>query len=116
MNGPVMKTTTKQQTKARPQYHPEYGRLRADIDLGLAMLIAEAEDGAYQPVTMISTINEAIEVASNDMASRMKDLEHEPMCPAIYRIWSRNYDGEYSISCEIDAATLQPVRNVPISQ
>ena len=44
------------------------------------------------------------------MACRMRDLElgGEPTCPAIYKVWSRNYEGEYTIMYEMDAATMKP--------
>jgi hypothetical protein len=82
-----MKTTTKKQPKASTRRHPEYGTIGQDVDLGIAMLIAETEDGQYQPAGPVATINEAIECASHDMACRMRDLElgGEPTCPAIYR-------------------------------
>src|ERR1017187_632941 len=32
----------------------------------------------------------------------------EPACPAIYKVWSRDYEGEYTVIYEIDAATMKP--------
>jgi hypothetical protein len=76
------------------------------------MLIAETEDGHYEPSGPVATINEAIESAQHDMASRMRDLElgGEPSCPAIYKVWSRDYEGEYTVIYEIDAVTIKPAK------
>ena len=96
--------------KQNDKRHPLFGRVDADADLGIAMLIAETEDGQYEPNGPVATINEAIECAQHDMASRMRDLERggEPACPVIYKVWSRDYEGEYTVIHEIDAATLKP--------
>ena len=53
-----------------------------------------------------------IECVQHDMSSRMRDLERggEPACPAIYKVWSRDYEGEYTVIYEIDAATMKPGR------
>jgi hypothetical protein len=45
-------------------------------DLGIGLLIAESEDGAYEPVAPVSTIREAREMASNDLRGRMGDAAH----------------------------------------
>ena len=107
-----MKHTTKKQPKASTKRHPEYGTIGRDVDLGIAMLIAETEDGQYEPNGPVATINEAVECAQHDMASRTRDLElgGEPTCPAIYRVWSRDYEGEYTIVYEMDAATMKPAQ------
>jgi hypothetical protein len=66
-----MKTTTKKHANKR---HPLYGRIGPDADLGIALLIAESDDGWYEPVGPVATINEAREIASHNMAFRMRDL------------------------------------------
>jgi hypothetical protein len=53
--------------------HPLFGRIDADANLGIAMLIAETEDGQYEPNGPVATINEAIQCAQHDMANRMRD-------------------------------------------
>ena len=105
-----MKHATKKQNNKR---HPLFGHVEGDADLGIAMLIAETEDGHYEPNGPVATINEAIECARHDMACRMRDLERggEPACPAIYKVWSRDYEGEYTVIYEIDAATMKPTTN-----
>ena len=56
--------------------------LQPDTDLGLAMRIAEFEGGAYEPIAVASTINEAKELAAADMDARIKRLEpwRAPRC------------------------------------
>jgi hypothetical protein len=65
-----MKHAAKKQNNKR---HPLFGRVEADADLGIAMLIAETEDGQYEPNGPVATINEAIDCAQHDMASRIRD-------------------------------------------
>ena len=74
-------------------------------ELGIGMLIAESEDGSYEPVAPVSTIREARELASNDLRARMSSLEQggEPMCPILYRVWARNDRGEFTSVAEIEA-------------
>lgn len=91
-----------------PKYHPDFGRIGADVDLGIGMLIAETVDCQYELLGPVSTINEAREIGSRDMAHRIKRLDRggDPMCPAVYSVWCRNYDGEYAICHEIDATAI----------
>ncbi|MCX6619906.1 MAG: hypothetical protein NTY38_02270 [Acidobacteria bacterium] len=80
--------------------------LQADTDLGLAMLIAESEDGQHEPVAVVGTINEAREAAENDFRDRMRRLElgeDAGLCPALYKVWARGIDGSYRLACEITA-------------
>ena len=69
------------------------------------MLIAESEDGHYEPVAMVATLGEACEIAQSDFQRRMRDLEagESPLCPEVYKVWARNQDGEYLAACEIAA-------------
>ena len=72
-------------------------------DLGLAMLIAESEDGLYEPVAVVSNLGEAREVARRDFRDRMRRLaeQSEIMCPHSYKVWARGIDGEQRVACEI---------------
>ena len=74
-------------------------------DLGIGFLIAESEDGAYQPVGAVTTILEAREIAASDMCLRMDRLEQgsDPMCPTRYLVWARGDRGEYATVAEIEA-------------
>ena len=73
--------------------------------LGLAMLIAEAEEGQYEPVSVVTTVGEAREIARSDMASRMRRLEkgESPLCPCAYKVWARRADGRQAIVATIPA-------------
>ena len=79
--------------------------LTETTDLGIAMLIVESADGAYQPVDPVSSIREAREIASRDRLARFEDLERgtEPLCPERYVVWARGANGEYLPAHEIDA-------------
>jgi len=78
--------------------------IQPDTNLGLAMLIAEDEDGQYEPVAVVGTINEAREVAESDLRGRMRRLERgdDPgICPNTYKVWARGVDGSYRLACEM---------------
>ena len=79
--------------------------IRETTDLGIGFLIAESEDGAYQPVGAVTTISEAREIAASDMCLRMDRLDQgsDPMCPARYLVWARGDGGEYATVAEIEA-------------
>ena len=75
--------------------------LKPDTELGLAMLIAEDEDGHYEPVAVAATINEAKEIAESDLRGRMRGIERgdDPrICPYTYKLWARGIDGDYHIA------------------
>jgi hypothetical protein len=74
-------------------------------DLGIALLIAESEDGAYEPVGTVSAIREAREIADNDMRRCMRQLGagSDPMYPFQYRVWARSDEGKYSSVAEFEA-------------
>ena len=87
-------------TKTNQECQP----IRTDADLGLATLIAEDEEGAYEPIAVASTLSEAYELAASDMALRMKKLNqgNDPgLCPAPYALWVRGQRGEYANPIEI---------------
>ena len=78
--------------------------LQPDTDLGLAMLIAESEDGQHEPVAVVGTISEAREAAESDLRDRMRRLERGDdagLCPTLYKVWARGIDGNYRTACEI---------------
>jgi hypothetical protein len=78
--------------------------LQPDTDLGLAMLIAEGDDGQHEPVAVVGTINEAREAAESDLRGRMRRLElgeDAGLCPTLYKVWARGVDGSYCLACEI---------------
>ena len=80
--------------------------LENDTDLGLAMLIVEDEEGHYEPVASVSTINEAKELAADDLLHRQERLERDEdpgLCPCSYKVWARGMDGGFRLACEIEA-------------
>ena len=68
-----------------------------ELEFG-SLLIAEAEDGSYEPVGMVSTIEEARTLAAENLHQRRSDLTkgESPMCPDRYVIWQRGRKG-YSL-------------------
>jgi hypothetical protein len=73
------------------------------------MLIAESEDGQYEPVGVVASIGEAREIAESDLRGRMRRLERggDPgMCPSAYKVWANGIDGDYRIAIELAAAGL----------
>ena len=101
-----METATKKQHKSHNGFAIP---LQPDTELGMAMLIAEDEEGHHEPVAVASTINEAKEIAQSDLRSRMRRIERgdDPgMCPYIYKLWARGIDGDYRIAFEMDADSM----------
>ncbi len=82
--------------------------LTEETELGTAMLIAEDDAGGYLPISTVSTIGEARQIAQDDMRHRMRKLERggDPFCPEAYRVWARGEDGVLAIAAEFDAVTL----------
>ena len=101
-----MAHSTKQtKTNATPGFAIE---IKDDTELGLAMLIAESEEGHYEPVAVVVSINEGREIAAGDMRGRRKDLERgqTPLCPYEYKVWSQGIDGTYRVAGAIPAVSL----------
>ena len=86
-------------------------RLQPDTPLGLAMLIAEDEEGHYEPVAVTSTINEARELAASDMRGRRRRLldaqRRPPLCPYEYKVWAQGIDGDYRIALTISQGDIR---------
>ena len=100
-----MPTNRTAQRKPTPGFAIE---IKDDTNLGLAMLIAESEDGQYEPVGVVVSIDEAREIAAGDMRGRRRDLERggAPMCPYLYKVWAPGIDGDYGIAGEIRATEV----------
>jgi hypothetical protein len=71
--------------------------IEENTELGLAMLIVEDEDGAYEPVGVVATLAEAREIAEDDFGRRLAAVERDetPIVPAVYRVFSRGIDGGF---------------------
>ena len=100
MNGPVMNTNTRM---AEPRHGIRCTTSPTPTDLGLAMLIAESEDGRYEPVAIVANVREARGIAQHDYRSRINALSAAalPFCPYLYKVWARGANGEHRIVCEI---------------
>jgi hypothetical protein len=109
MNQGAMKHTTKKQQKQTPTNGFAIP-LTDTTDLGLAMLIAESEDGEYEPVGVVASIGEAREIAESDLQNRMRRFERgdDPgLCPYVYTVWANGIGGDYRIAIEVPATSLQ---------
>ena len=75
------------------------------MDFGLTLIIAENEEGVYQPLAVAGSLNEAREMVDHDRKSRMRDLENgkSPMCVYCYKIWATGSYGAYKLAQEIAA-------------
>ena len=83
--------------------------IKDDANLGIAMLIAEDEEGNYEPIGAVVSINEAREIAQSNLRSKMRRLEREEdpgLCPFAYKVWAQGLDGTYRPVKEFNAASL----------
>lgn len=66
------------------------------------ILIAESEEGQYEPIGEAVTCDEAQELAASDMARRKREQEdgNTPMCAYLYNLWGRCADGGYVIAAD----------------
>jgi hypothetical protein len=81
--------------------------LLPDTELGLAMLIAEDEEGYHEPVSVVGTIGEAEQIAKDDFRNRMRGIETgecQALCPLVYKLWARGIGGVYQLAHEINVA------------
>ena len=78
--------------------------MSALMNLGLGMLIAESEDGAYEPIGVVGSVDEAREVAASDKKGRIRELKKggSPMCVYCYKVWANRTEG-YVVVAEIPA-------------
>lgn len=93
-------------TNATPGFAIE---IKDDTELSSGMLIAEDEEGHYEPVGCVINISEGREIAESNMQHRRRQLErgNDPgLCPYCYKIWARGIDGNLHVAAEILATTL----------
>jgi hypothetical protein len=104
--GAMKNATTKKQPAATPGFAIP---LTETTNLGLAMLIAESEDGQYEPVGVVASISEAREIAASDLKGRMRHLERDQdpgLCPYSYKVWANGINGDYRVAIELTATQL----------
>ena len=72
--------------------------------LGQGMLIAETEDGTYEPIGVVESIEEAKYMASANIAARIQELEKggSPMSVYCFKVWANSANG-YRVVEEIPA-------------
>ena len=83
--------------------------IKEHASLGLAMLIAEDEEGHYEPVAPVSSIAEAREIAQSNLRAKLRQLERDEdpgLCPYCYKVWAQRIDGRYRPVQEFNVATL----------
>jgi hypothetical protein len=93
-----MKPTRKQtRTNATPGFATE---IKDDTELCGGMLIAEMGGGSYEPVGLVISVNEAIDIAQSDMRYRMDRFQRggTPACPEEYVVWARGVDGDCKVA------------------
>jgi hypothetical protein len=84
-------------------------RIKDDTELGLAMLIAEDEEGHTEPIAVVATINEAVEIARHNFCAKLRRLEADKdpgLCPWVYKVWAQGIGGDYRLLREINVHTL----------
>jgi hypothetical protein len=101
-----MKTSKQQRAVATPGFAIQILR---DTDLGIATLIAEDEEGHYEPVNYASTLAEGFEMAREDLRNRRKNLEadRDPgLCPWEYKVWARGLEGRMVVAATWNVSDL----------
>lgn len=97
-----MKSAKQNKETSNPAREGENAARADAITLELAILIVEDEEGTHQPVGMPGSINEARELAQEDLRGRLRRLENDEdpgICPYVYQVWapSNTFRGEYRI-------------------
>lgn len=74
-------------------------------DLGLAVLVAESLERAYEPVGVVATLREALETCIADYVGRVHAVADgtECLCPSAYVLWAPDDEGRYREVHRIDA-------------
>jgi hypothetical protein len=92
MRGLEQMTTARRQTgtNATPGFAVE---LKPTTDLGLAILMVIFENGRYEPVGVVASINEADEIAQHH--HRHYRPSHPGYQIANYELWAQGLGGDY---------------------
>jgi hypothetical protein len=76
-------------------------------NLGHAILVAEDEEGHYEPVGLAATIAEAKYLAAEDFRHRLLALEadRDPgLCPYQYKLFARGFGGKLAVVATFPAS------------
>ena len=102
--------------QARAELERQLKRLRdqeqqilRDTDLGIATLIAEDEEGHYEPVSHASSLAEGFEMAKEDLHNRQRKLEADQdpgLCPWEYKVWARGLEGKMVVAAAWSVSDL----------
>jgi len=70
--------------------------------LGFAILITESEDGCYEPVAIISSLEDALAVTRSEFHQRVRCQQDGAslLCPYSYKLWARGNNGYYQVARE----------------
>ena len=100
-----MASSIRPPANATPGFAIEIG---LDTNLGLAILLAEDEEGHSEPVAVVVSINEAREIAVGDMRRRFNEVGRgeSPLCPYQYKVWAAGLDGGYRVAGTIPATEV----------
>ena len=60
------------QTQAWQEWHGFAIEIQPETDLRMGILVAEYESGAYEPIAVVATVNEAKEIAESNLRGRMR--------------------------------------------
>jgi hypothetical protein len=94
----------------RPTPTPGFAiQILRDTDLGIATLIVEDEEGCYEPVNYASSLDEAFEMAKEDLRNRQRNLEadRDPgLCPWEYKVWARGLEGKMVVAATWNVSDL----------
>jgi hypothetical protein len=93
-------------TRKQPQTYNGFAiPLQPDTELGLAMLIAEDDDGHFEPIAVVVSIAEGRELATDDQRRRMRLIERDEdagLCPTRYKVWARGVEERYLVAVDLD--------------
>ena len=86
-----MATTNKQPWK---EWHGFAIEIKPDTELRMGILVAEYDGGAYEPIAVVSTINEAKEIAASNLRARERSGRTTKL---IYKVWAEGMQGRYLV-------------------
>jgi hypothetical protein len=81
------------QKQAWKEWHGFAIEIKPHTDLGMGILAAGYESGAYEPVAVVSTVNEAKEIAESNMRARAR--RGDTTSVLIYKLWAHGLEGRY---------------------
>jgi len=74
--------------------------LKRENEIGAAFVVAQDEEGNYEPVALVGFVSEAEEIIADDLKRRFQKLDRDEdpgLCPYEYILWARGINGGYEI-------------------